>query len=60
MQETQGLTNSSSATGRAKTSAEEEKDPDRPACSLERVVRLPAYRGAFWTAGTTDDPPAGE
>ena len=21
------------------------------ACSLERVVRLPAYRGGLWTAG---------
>ena len=33
------LTNSSSATGRAKTSSEEQKEPHRPACSLERVVR---------------------
>ena len=29
----------SSATGRAKTSAEEQSKPYRPACSLERVVR---------------------
>ncbi len=38
-QRTQGLTPPSSATGRAKTSAEEQTRPHRPACSLERVVR---------------------
>ena len=33
------LTNSSSATGRAKTRVEEQRRLYRPACSLERVVR---------------------
>ena len=41
-----GLTNSSSATEAGEDRLNHEKERAASLCSLERVVRLPAYRGA--------------
>ena len=59
-QEVAGLTNSSSATGHGYARLDTEKRRAAMACSLERVVRLPAYRGASGTPEGQATTPAGE